>query len=42
MVFVLDLTGRKLSYGDDELILTKKEFDLLQYLALHKKKVLAG
>ena len=38
--FVLDLGGRKLSHGKHELVLTKKEFDLLQYFALHKNKVL--
>lgn len=38
--FTLDLSGRKLSYGEHEVVLTKKEFDLLQYFALHKNKVL--
>jgi DNA-binding response OmpR family regulator len=38
--FTLDLTGRKISRGEDPVALTKKEFDLLSYLVLHKNRVL--
>lgn len=38
--FTLDMTGRKLSWGEAPVALTKKEFDLLSYLVLHKNRVL--
>lgn len=38
--FTLDMTGRKLSWGEAPVGLTKKEFDLLSYLVLHKNRVL--
>lgn len=38
--FHLDVTGRTLHYGTVEVGLTKKEFDLLHYLLLHKNRVL--
>jgi DNA-binding response OmpR family regulator len=38
--FTLDLTGRVISRGDSPVALTKKEFDLLTYLVLHKNRVL--
>jgi DNA-binding response OmpR family regulator len=38
--FTLDLTGRKISRGEAPVALTKKEFDLLSYLVLHKNRVL--
>ncbi|TYZ08088.1 response regulator transcription factor [Hymenobacter lutimineralis] len=38
--FVLDATGRTLRYQDQEINLTKKEFDLLHYLLLHRGRVL--
>ncbi|MBO3269537.1 response regulator transcription factor [Hymenobacter sp. NBH84] len=38
--FHLDVTGRTLHYQGQEVTLTKKEFDLLHYLLLHKNRVL--
>lgn len=38
--FSMDTTARKLLYADKEVSLTKKEFDLLSYLVLHKNRVL--
>lgn len=38
--FVLDLSDRSLRYGSHQLLLTRKEFDLLHYLLLHRGKVL--
>lgn len=38
--FTLDMTGRKLLFEETEINLTKKEFDLLSYLVLHKNRVL--
>ncbi|WP_324677705.1 response regulator transcription factor [Hymenobacter sp. GOD-10R] len=38
--FHLDVTGRTLRYEGAEVPLTKKEFDLLHYLLLHKNRVL--
>jgi DNA-binding response OmpR family regulator len=38
--FEIDLSGRRVNYINQEVILTKKEFDLLSYLVLHKNKVL--
>ena len=39
--FVMDIQGRKLMYRDTEVEITKKEFDLLHYLAINHDKVLA-
>jgi DNA-binding response OmpR family regulator len=39
--FVMDIQGRKLMHGDTEVEITKKEFDLLHYLAINHDKVLA-
>ena len=38
--FQLDMSNRKLFCQGREVILTKKEFDLLSYLLLHRKRVL--
>jgi len=38
--FTLDIQARKLMYGQEEVLLTRKEFDVLHYLILNKKKVL--
>jgi DNA-binding response OmpR family regulator len=38
--FVMDVTARALRHGEQEVPLTKKEFDLLHYLLLHKSRVL--
>jgi DNA-binding response OmpR family regulator len=38
--FVMDVQGRVLRHTDQEVPLTKKEFDLLHYLVLHKNRVL--
>ncbi|MBD2716920.1 response regulator transcription factor [Microvirga sp. STR05] len=38
--FQMDVTGRVLRHGEQEVPLTKKEFDLLHYLVLHKNRVL--
>ncbi|RYU80515.1 response regulator transcription factor [Hymenobacter persicinus] len=38
--FQLDVTGRVLRHEGQEVTLTKKEFDLLHYLLLHKNRVL--
>jgi len=38
--FHMDVTGRTLHYQGQEVTLTKKEFDLLHYLLLHKNRVL--
>lgn len=39
--FSIDLSNRKIYFQDQqEVIITKKEFDLLSYLVLHKNKVL--
>ncbi|SNC63881.1 DNA-binding response regulator, OmpR family, contains REC and winged-helix (wHTH) domain [Hymenobacter gelipurpurascens] len=38
--FLLDATGRTLRYNGQDVPLTKKEFDLLHYLLLHKNRVL--
>jgi len=38
--FHLDVTGRVLRHNGAEVTLTKKEFDLLHYLLLHKNRVL--
>lgn len=36
----LDSSTRRVSYQDQEVTLTKKEFDLLHYLLLHKNRIL--
>src|SRR6478672_5261656 len=38
--FCIDLTKRNVFFKDEEIILTKKEFDMLTYLLLHKNRVL--
>lgn len=38
--FTLDIQARKVMYGKDEILLTRKEFDVLHYLMLNKNKVL--
>ena len=38
--FTLDLSGRKVYHQQQEVSLTKKEFDLLNYMVLHKNRVL--
>jgi DNA-binding response OmpR family regulator len=38
--FTMDVSDRKLSWGEAKVALTKKEFDLLSYLVLHKNRVL--
>jgi DNA-binding response OmpR family regulator len=38
--FGLYLSDRSLRYGDQTILLTRKEFDLLHYLLLHRAKVL--
>lgn len=38
--FTVDVAGRKLLFGEQEINLTKKEYDLLSYLVLHKNRVL--
>lgn len=38
--FQIDYTGRRLTFEEIEVSLTKKEFDLLNYLSLHKNRVL--
>jgi DNA-binding response OmpR family regulator len=38
--FVMDIGNRTISYKDQPVNLTKKEFDLLHYLTLHKNRVL--
>jgi DNA-binding response OmpR family regulator len=38
--FVLELQSRKITWKGNEVIITKKEYDLLQYLIINKNKVL--
>jgi DNA-binding response OmpR family regulator len=38
--FAVDLQKRSITYGDTEIELTRKEFDLLSYMLLHKNRVL--
>lgn len=38
--FTLDVQARKVTYGKEEISLTRKEFDVLHYLTLNKNKVL--
>jgi DNA-binding response OmpR family regulator len=38
--FVIELLSRRVTYGGLEVNLTKKEFDLLQYLVINRNKVL--
>jgi len=39
--FVMNTSARRLMYGDNEVEITKKEFDLLYYLVINRNKVLA-
>ena len=39
--FMMDYQNRTLTFEDAPVVLTKKEFDLLHYLALHKGRVLS-
>jgi DNA-binding response OmpR family regulator len=36
----LDSSARRVSYQDQDIALTKKEFDLLHYMLLHRKRIL--
>lgn len=36
----IDSSARRVSFNDTEITLTKKEFDLLHYLVLHKNRIL--
>ena len=38
--FVIELQSRKITYRGNEVIITKKEYELLQYLIINKNKVL--
>lgn len=38
--FELDSSSRRLTYSDSDVSLTKKEFDLLHYMVLHKNRIL--
>lgn len=38
--FTIDIQARKVRFGEDEISLTRKEFDVLHYLTLNKNKVL--
>jgi DNA-binding response OmpR family regulator len=38
--FTMDIPNRSVSFGDQEVSLTKKEFDILHYLLLNKNRVL--
>ena len=38
---MMDYQNRTLTYEETPVVLTKKEFDLLHYLALHKGRVLS-
>jgi DNA-binding response OmpR family regulator len=38
--FEIDIQNRMVSCNNESIVLTKKEFDLLHYLALHKNRVL--
>jgi DNA-binding response OmpR family regulator len=38
--FVIELPSRRITYKGDEVILTKKEYDLLQYLLINRNRVL--
>jgi DNA-binding response OmpR family regulator len=38
--FVLDIQNRTVSYANEPINLTKKEFDILHYMALHKNRVI--
>lgn len=39
--FVIDLKGRKVLFRDEEADITRKQFDLLQYLVLNRNKALS-
>ncbi len=39
--FIIDINARKVSCGKKEVDITRKQYDLLQYLVLHKNKVLS-
>lgn len=39
--FIMDYQNRTLNYDGTPVVLTKKEFDLLHYLAMHKNRVLS-
>ncbi|WP_207435849.1 response regulator transcription factor [Sabulibacter ruber] len=38
--FEIDSSARRVTYGSQEIVLTKKEFDILHYLLLHKNRIL--
>jgi DNA-binding response OmpR family regulator len=38
--FVIELLSRRITYKGNEVILTKKEYDLLQYLVINRNRVL--
>ncbi len=38
--FIMDIQNRTVLFGKDVINLTKKEFDILHYMALHKNRVL--
>ena len=38
--FMVDISSRRILFGEEEITLTKKEFDLLNYMVLHKNRVL--
>ncbi|WP_210486999.1 response regulator transcription factor [Rufibacter aurantiacus] len=38
--FEIDSSARRVTFGSQEIVLTKKEFDILHYLLLHKNRIL--
>jgi DNA-binding response OmpR family regulator len=38
--FLMDIQNRTINHGKNQINLTKKEFDILHYMALHKNRVL--
>jgi DNA-binding response OmpR family regulator len=38
--YIMDIQNRTVLHGKDAINLTKKEFDILHYMALHKNRVL--
>ncbi|ALI97968.1 response regulator transcription factor [Rufibacter tibetensis] len=38
--FEMDSSTRRVTFGSQEIVLTKKEFDILHYLLLHKNRIL--